>query len=76
MFTEEANEEFRAEFHSLISLAFVPEQDVKAVFQSIVESASNEMIPVYDHLEDIRTGETDWKRTKGTHVPPKTVELP
>ena len=30
----------------------MPEHDVKAVFHSIVESASNEMIPVYDHLED------------------------
>jgi len=51
-YRREANEELRADFHSLIALAFVPEEDVIEAFESLAASASEELQPVLDHVED------------------------
>lgn len=51
-YTEECNIELRAQFHSLIALAFVPKEDVIKAFEDLEATIIDELISVFDYGED------------------------
>ncbi|KAJ4437505.1 hypothetical protein ANN_17650 [Periplaneta americana] len=48
----EENSELRALFHSLVSLAFVPVENVHEAFDQLQETVEGDLIQVFDFLED------------------------
>ncbi|XP_052125869.1 uncharacterized protein LOC127749902 [Frankliniella occidentalis] len=48
----EANEEMRANFHTLIALAFVPVDDVEDAFDALSEASVLNLQPIFDHVEE------------------------
>ena len=48
----EENSELREQFHALLSLAFVPPEDVLDAFVLISQHCVDELDEVMDHLED------------------------
>ena len=51
-YRQEENEDFRAYFHSLISLAFLPKEDIFEAFDQLQELMPDELTPIADYLED------------------------
>ena len=49
---QEQNEVLRVQFHALLSLCYVPPDDVPDVFRLIAESCVDELDEVVDHLEN------------------------
>lgn len=51
-YQREGNEELRAQFHSLIGLAFVPEHDVVEAFDLLSDNADDLLSAIFDYVED------------------------
>jgi len=53
IYKTEENESLRRDFHSLISLAFAPENDAQETFHQLFESLEDDSLrPVFDHVKD------------------------
>ncbi|KAK3926346.1 5-keto-4-deoxy-D-glucarate aldolase [Frankliniella fusca] len=52
VYREEGSEEMRSDFHALIAIAFVPEDDVEDAFDSLQEVSDPALRPVFQHVED------------------------
>ena len=68
----------RSDFHALIALAFVPEEDVANAFDTLREAADDRLQPVFDHLEDnylrgrVRRGRGRHQQRSAPMFPPST----
>ncbi|KAJ4442814.1 hypothetical protein ANN_04407 [Periplaneta americana] len=51
-YLEEENTELRSQFHFLVALAFVPENDVVHAFDILQENVMDELTPIFDYFED------------------------
>jgi hypothetical protein len=77
-YKQEDNETMRSDFHALIALAFVPEEDVIDAFDTLREAADDRLQPVFDHLEDyylrgrVRRGRGRRQQRSAPMFPPST----
>ncbi|KAJ4432343.1 hypothetical protein ANN_20962 [Periplaneta americana] len=55
-YLQEGNEDILDDFHSLIAVAFIPEEDVLEIFDSLADNAHDSLAPIFNHIGDTYAG--------------------
>ena len=69
----ENSEQMRSDFHSLLAIAFIPEEDLAKAFDLLAESSHRSLSAVFDHVEDTYLrGRRRGRGRRAPMFPPKT----